>query len=402
MAVNKFSSADLTFMRRALKLAKRGRYTTSPNPCVGCVLVRDGMVIAEGYHRKAGTDHAEAAALKNAGSAAAGATAYVTLEPCSHYGRTPPCAKALIKAGVRRVVAAVEDCNPQVAGRGMRMLREAGIKTEVGLCAQQALYLNRAFFKAMRTGLPYVVAKSACSLDNKIALSDGRSQWITGAKARADGQRLRARADAIITGVNTVLADNPQYTVRYEELPAKVRRVISAAQLRQPLKVVLDSKGRLNAKADHLALFAQGNVLQVCVKNASAFGQEGQMRVITLKNGSELYLQQVAENWQRLWVDADVDGHCDLLSVLYFLGSLEFRQILVEAGSTLTSAFLSAHLVDELFVYAAPIILGKNSLPALALPEPESLAIAHAQAFKVKSVKRLGDDVRVQLQKREA
>ncbi len=398
MAVNKFSSADLSFMRRALKLAKRGRYTASPNPCVGCVLVRDGMVIAEGFHRKAGTDHAEAAALKNAGSNAAGTTAYVTLEPCSHYGRTPPCAKALIKAGVRRVVAAVVDCNPQVAGRGMRMLRDAGIKAEVGLCSAQARYLNRAFFKAMRSGMPYVVVKSAASLDNKIALADGRSQWITGNKARADGQRLRARSDAVITGINTVLADNPRFSVRWEELPPKVRRVVSKAELRQPLKVVLDSRGRMNDKADTLALLQSGNVLQVCLK---AQVRADTMHSITLRHGQEVWLEEVSPTWQRLWVDGDAAGHCDLKSVLYFLGSLEYRQVLVEAGCAVSSAFVQAGLVDELYLYAAPIFMGSVSRDAWDLTSPAALDDAHAQAFLVKSVKRLGADVRVHLQRRE-
>lgn len=382
--MNKFSSEDLIFMRRALKLARRGRFTASPNPCVGCVIVRNGVIISEGWHKKAGTDHAEAAALRNIGGRAEGATVYVTLEPCSHYGRTPPCAKALVKAGVRRVVAAVTDINPKVSGRGMQILADAGIKAEVGLCAAEALELNRAFFKAMRTGLPYVTVKTAYSLDGRIALPSGESKWITGPRAREDVQRLRALSDAVITGVNTVLADDPKLSVRYAELPLKVRRLVPQDQLRQPLKVVLDSKRRLTPEICRtLNLFKEGQVLQVCTAEAAA-----------------AQVERLSDAHQILWVPADGQGRCDLTAVLKYLGGLELRRVLVEAGSGVTSAFLNADLCDELYCYQAPLLLGADSRSALQLNVPAS--IAQAQRFTLKSVKRIGPDLRLHYEKQPA
>ncbi len=398
--MNKFSSADLTFMRRALKLARRGRFTASPNPCVGCVIVRDGMVIAEGWHKKAGTDHAEAAALKNAGSAAAGATVYVTLEPCSHYGRTPPCAKALVKAGVRRVVAAVTDCNPKVSGRGMAILSAAGIKAEVGLCEQEALKLNRAFFKSMRTGLPWVRLKSAFSLDGKIALPDGQSKWITGAKARSNAQLLRAMSDAVITGVNTVLTDNPRYNVRYAELPGKVRNLIAPEELRQPLKVVLDTDCRLDAKmAERLNIFASGKVLQVCASDHLPDASSARIFPFALPDGSSVFLQQLGERHDRLFVSRAADGKLNLRTVLYYLGMLELRSVLVEGGSRLSTTVLQQGLADEIYFYCAPLFLGADSLSALQLPVPS--AVAAAERWSLEGVKRCGSDVRLHYLKQE-
>ena len=248
-------------MKRALKLAARGKFTTSPNPAVGCVIVRNGMIIGEGYHHKAGEPHAEIMAMRSAGASVAGATCYVTLEPCSHYGRTPPCAKALVKAGVKRVVIACGDPNPQVAGRGVKILKDAGIEVDVGLYENKALKLNRAFFKSIVKNIPYVTVKIGMSLDGKIALSDGRSKWITSDKSRKAVQKMRAESDAIITGAGTVLADNPMLNVRYDELPEKVFAKYDINRDKQPLRVVLDSHLRINP--DNFAMFSQGKILLV-------------------------------------------------------------------------------------------------------------------------------------------
>ncbi len=243
-----WSTLDTEMMARAIKLARKGQYTTRPNPCVGCVIIREDKIVGEGYHIAAGGPHAEVHALRMAGELAQGATAYVTLEPCSHYGRTPPCAEALINAKVKRVVVAVTDPNPQVSGRGISMLEAQGIKVEVGLHQAEAAALNHGFMKRMATELPWVSVKLASSLDGKTALSNGVSKWITGPKARQDVQRMRARHCAVITGIETILADDPSLNVRVPEL-GSLLETIDSDLIKQPLRVVLDSKARLKSDA---------------------------------------------------------------------------------------------------------------------------------------------------------
>ncbi|RAH30864.1 bifunctional diaminohydroxyphosphoribosylaminopyrimidine deaminase/5-amino-6-(5-phosphoribosylamino)uracil reductase RibD, partial [Vibrio vulnificus] len=244
--MSEFTAIDRQMMLRAIALAKRGLYTTAPNPNVGCVLLRDGEIVGEGFHFRAGEPHAEVHAMRMAGDKAKGATAYVTLEPCSHYGRTPPCAEGLIKAGVSRVVCAMEDPNPQVAGRGFAMLREAGIEVSVGLLQTEAEALNPAFIKRMKTGMPFVQLKMAASLDGQTALANGKSQWITSPQARRDVQRFRAQSGAILSTSKTVIADNASLNVRWSELPSSVQRALPQEQLRQPTRVVLDRQAELS------------------------------------------------------------------------------------------------------------------------------------------------------------
>ena len=244
-----FSAEDHRYMSRALQLAEQGRFTTSPNPNVGCVIVAAGQIVGEGFHLRAGEPHAEVHALRMAGEKAKGATAYVTLEPCSHFGRTPPCADALVNAGVARVVAAMEDPNPQVSGRGMRRLADAGIEVQVGLLQAQAEALNLGFIKRMRHGLPYVRLKMAASLDGRTALANGQSQWITSPAARADVQRWRAQSSAILTGADTVLADDPSLNVRWAQLPPSIQTHYAEEQIRQPIRVVIDSQQRITPEA---------------------------------------------------------------------------------------------------------------------------------------------------------
>lgn len=326
-------------MARAIQLAKRGEYTTTPNPNVGCVISSSqGVILGEGWHKKAGTPHSEIHALQQAGNKAQGATAYVTLEPCSHYGRTPPCADSLIAAGVTRVVAAMVDPNPQVSGNGLAKLQEAGIKTEHGLLQTSAEQLNRGFIKRMRTGKPWITVKLAASLDGKTALGNGLSQWITGPLARQDVQRHRAKSCAILSGSGTVIADNPMLNVRYSELNLGAD-VLSQKDLRQPLRILLDGRNQLPSTLTCLQPFENnlaGNVLLI----------NGQPSV-------QQFSQHVSQ-WQ-----APFNGNkLDLIKVMSKLGEMQLNHIWVEAGAKLAGALLQNNLIDELILYQAPKLIG--------------------------------------------
>lgn len=336
--------ADADCMARALRLAERGLNTTHPNPRVGCVLTQNGEVVGEGWHSRAGGPHAEVEALRAAGPAARGATAYVTLEPCSHYGRTPPCAEALIEAGVARVVAAMQDPNPLVAGKGLRRLREAGIETVVGVMEREAENLNRGFCKRMRSGRPYVFAKLATSLDGRTAMASGESRWITGPEARRDVHRLRARSSAIVTGIETVLADDPAMTVRLDDAQDADR-----AFERQPVRVVLDSRFRMPVSAKILE--RPGRALVVGLASETA-------RAEALR----------AAGVEVAGLPANAEGRVDLGALLDLLGRLEFNEVMVEAGATLDGAFLREGLADEWILYMAPCVLGDEGRGAFRLP----------------------------------
>jgi len=369
-----FSADDHRHMARAMRLAERGLYTTDPNPRVGCVLVRDRRIVGEGWHRKTGEPHAERNALIAAGEAARGATAYVTLEPCSHHGRTPPCAQGLIEAGVARVVAAMSDPNPLVAGRGMAMLREAGIETAVGLLEADAEALNPGFLARMRHARPYVRCKLAMSLDGRTAMASGESQWITAEAARRDVQYLRTRSSAILTGVGTVLADDPSMNVRLsvEELHG----VESAGDLRQPLRVVLDTRLRTPPRARLLSL--PGDTLFVCGEGAPA--------------ETELELRGAGADVLRL---PQLGGRIDLPALLVALADRGMNEILIEAGATLAGSALLAGLVDELVVYVAPQLLGHAARALVNLPGLERLDERIELQFG--DVRRVGPDLRVTL-----
>lgn len=369
-------------MKLALKLARRGVYTTSPNPAVGCVLVRGGRIIGRGFHHKAGEPHAEIMALQDAGFDARGATAYVTLEPCAHYGRTPPCATRLCECGLKKVVIASGDPNPLVNGRGIAILKSAHIKVQEHVLEEQARYLNRAFFKAVSSQIPYVAVKTGMSLDAKTALSDGRSKWITGAEARAAVQALRARSDAIITGSGTVAADDPALTVRYRELPEKVRSLLSPEDLRQPLKVIADSRARLDPR--NYRLFGEGRVLWCTLAGDSA---------------SAIREERLDSRITRLYVPPEGD-HLSLKALLRWLGERQLRRVLVEAGQTLTSAFLRAQLADELYAFIAPKLLGSGAREAFVLPQCTDV---NCCGFTLHKCKRYGEDVMLHyLKKQEA
>ena len=334
-----FSDTDRDMMRRALTLAAEGRFSTSPNPRVGCIIAHSGQIVGQGFHLKAGSPHAEVHALRQAGENARGATAYVTLEPCSHYGRTPPCAEALIQAGVSRVVAAIADPNPQVAGKGLAMLSAAGIRTESGLFETEARELNRGFLSRIERGRPFVRLKCAASLDGKTALSDGLSQWITGEAARHDVQILRAESCAVLTGIGTVLADDPQLNVR------------AFPTLRQPLRIVLDSRLRLPPTAKLLANPESPVLLLTAVppeKYPAALAAVPHLDILTVPAA---------------------DGRISLPAVLTLLAERGIGELLVEAGATLCGAFLQAGLADEIVLYQAGKILGGNARSLFDLPE---------------------------------
>ncbi|MDT3705416.1 MAG: bifunctional diaminohydroxyphosphoribosylaminopyrimidine deaminase/5-amino-6-(5-phosphoribosylamino)uracil reductase RibD [Thiobacillus sp.] len=356
----RFSAADSFYMSRALQLAARGLYTTAPNPRVGCVIVRDGRVIGEGWHERAGMPHAEVHALKAAGAAARGATVYVTLEPCSHHGRTPPCAEALVQAGVGRVVAAMGDPNPLIGGGGIAMLTLAGIAAEVGLMEAEARALNPGFVSRMTRGRPWVRLKTASTLDGKTALANGQSQWITGEAARADVQKLRARACAILTGRGTVLADNPRMNVRDFDIG------------RQPLRVVVDSALKTPADAAILpALIACHHADPAIRATLERAGAE----VIELPG---------------------TDGRADLAALLKLLAQRGINELHVEAGAVLNGTLLAAGLVDEWVAYVAPLALGDSARGLFTQPPLASLA--DAARFRLVDVRQLGADLRLTLQ----
>ena len=355
-----FSAVDRSMMARALQLAEKGLWTTSPNPRVGCVLLRDGEIVGEGWHEKAGEPHAEVHALRAAGERARGATAYVTLEPCSHTGRTPPCAKALIAAGVTRVVAAMTDPNPLVAGQGLALLQAAGIETVSGLLENQAQALNIGFVSRMTRGRPWLRLKAAASLDGKTALNNGLSQWITGSDARRDGHRWRARACAILTGIGTVRDDDPSLTVRDVQTP------------RQPLRVIVDSR----LETPPAAKILQGG--QVLIAAAVDDPEKAQ---ILRSTGAEIVFLP------------NPQGKVDLLALMNELGRRGINEVHVEAGSKLNGSLLGAGLVDEFLFYFAPCLIGNDANGMFGLPALSTLT--DKTALKIIDVRQVGTDIRL-------
>ncbi len=338
-----FDAADHAFMAEAIRIAGRGIYSTHPNPNVGCLIVAGGEVIGRGWHKRAGEPHAEIYALREAGERARGATAYVTLEPCSHTGRTPPCADALVEAGVARVVVGMQDPNPQVAGRGIEGLRAAGIKVASGLLEAQARGLNPGFISRMERGRPWLRVKLASSLDGRTAMASGESKWISGPEARQDVLRLRARSSAIMTGIGTVESDDPSLNVRLE--PSELYGV---EPLRQPLRVVLDSRLRLSPQAKLLSL--PGETLVVTVNDDAA------ARVALEQAGASVCVVEAQDNQP------------SPQAVLRELAAREMNEVLLECGPTLAGSFMAAGLVDELVLYMAPHLMGDDARGLFHLP----------------------------------
>ena len=356
-------------MARAIALACRGRYSTDPNPRVGCVLVRDGEVVGEGWHRRAGEPHAERLALAAAGERARGATAYVTLEPCCHHGRTPPCTEGLLEAGVSRVVAAMTDPNPLVAGKGLAQLRDAGVEVLEGLLESDARALNPGFIKRMQGQGPYVRLKLAMSLDGRTAMANGESQWITGEAARRDVQWLRAGSSAVVTGIGSVLADDPSLNVR---LSAAELGLDGDLPVRQPLRVVMDSQARMPADARMLGL--PGETL-VYVGDAAATGP---------LHAAGAQVEPLAR---------DAQGRLLWSAVMQDLGRRGVNEVLLECGATLAGSALQAGIVDELIVYMAPHLMGSAARGLVELPGVEHLA--QRIALQAPQVRVLGEDLRL-------
>lgn len=355
-----FSTLDHLHMARALRLAERGRFTARPNPVVGCVIAQHDRLVGEGWHQRTGGPHAEVFALRQAGAEARGATAYVTLEPCAHHGRTPPCALALIEAGVARVVAAMRDPFPKVDGGGFALLREAGIEVAEGLMATQARELNLGFLSRVERGRPWVRVKLAASLDGRTAMADGSSKWITGEAAREDVQRWRARAGAILTGAGTVLADDPQLTVRLHD-----------AEVIPPLRVVLDSRLR----SLECSRVREGGAPTLYLHDAA----------ISAPDAADAEFSSVS----------CIDGRLDLAAVLALLADRGINEVHTEAGATLCGALLKAGLVDELLLYQAPILLGEQGRPLL--DGMDITRMDQQRRLRVVDQRQVGGDLRLLL-----
>ena len=361
-----FEAADHAFMARAMRLAEKGLYSTRPNPRVGCVIVKNGIVVGKGFHLRAGGPHAEIHALQKAGVAAQGSTVYVTLEPCSHQGRTPPCADALIEAGVQRVMAAMSDPNPEVAGQGLERLHAAGIEVNCGLLESQAVALNLGFIKRMRSGRPWVRIKLAMSLDGRTAMASGESQWITGAAARQDVQRLRSRSCAILTGAGTVREDNPSLNVRMD-----AEELTSPMADNQPLRVILSSKGE-----------------DLC--SSKLFDIEGDILIFSA-TGVPRSISERA-NVESLMVATKAAG-LDLSAVMDELGRRGINECHIEAGATLSGSLLEAGLVDEIIVYMASVIMGDQARGLFHLPQLHTMA--QRIKMQITDIRAVGDDWRI-------
>ena len=360
-----FSAADHAFMARALALTERGRDTSTPNPNVGCVLVKDGRIIGEGWHARAGEPHAEIAALANATESPRGATVYVTLEPCAHQGRTGPCADRLVEAGVARVVAALKDPFPQVNGRGLERLRAGGVTAEVGLMEAQAREVHRGFLSRVTRGRPWMRIKAAASIDGRTAMASGESQWITGEAARRDAHALRARSCAMLTGIGTVAHDDPQLTVR--GVPCE----------RQPRRAVVDSRLDLPTRAR--ILHGGGTIVFTLSDDASR-------RAALEAAGAEIVKVPHA---------ADKPGKTDLAAVARMLGERGFNEVTVETGAKLNGSLIAAGVIDEIVLYVAPRILGNEALGLFSLPGLERLE--DAVSVRIAEVRSIGEDLRITL-----
>ncbi|WP_029407771.1 bifunctional diaminohydroxyphosphoribosylaminopyrimidine deaminase/5-amino-6-(5-phosphoribosylamino)uracil reductase RibD [Thiomicrorhabdus sp. Milos-T2] len=370
------SSADLLYMQQAIDLAKKGLYSTKPNPAVGCVLVKDGVVVGEGWHQKAGQPHAERVALANAGDKAKGATAYVTLEPCSHFGRTPPCADGLIEAQVSRVVVAMQDPNPMVSGQGIERIRKAGIEVLVGVLEAEAKQINLGFIRKMEKQLPFVRLKMASSLDGRTAMENGESYWITGEESRLEVHRMRARCGALITGIGTVLADNPSLTVRLTD------NELAKLNLNQdnchPIRVVLDP---------HLSMPLDAKMLSLPGRTILMTSLE------TVERSSEIVDAIHAKGVEIVAVSAEND-RLDIESILRYLAEAEqINDVMVESGAIVAGAFILSGLVNEIHSFIAPSLMGNMAKPMFVLPGLETMD--DKINLSIQSMDRFGEDARI-------
>ena len=359
------------WMAKAIQLAHKGRYTTHPNPRVGCVLVKEGNLIAEGYHKVAGEGHAEVNAIANATEDTQGSTAYVTLEPCSHQGKTGPCAKALIAAKITTLVYGMQDPNPEVAGRGLAMLEKAGIKVIGPVMEAESHALNPGFIKRMTEGLPYVRLKLAMSLDGRTAMESGESQWITGPDARLDVQKLRAQSDAIVTGIGSIMADDPSMTVRIDN----ENRPVKSKTVRQPKRIIMDTA--LSIPPESKILYPTHEVQIFCLE---ALAEADHHKALTKKGIDVIYTESAEE------------GGIDLAAAMETLADQGVNEVLVETGAVLAGSFLQEGLVDEVVVYMAPKLLGSNARPLMQLP---LASMSEAVDLELLNMRQIGADIRL-------
>jgi len=371
----------LFYMAQAIELAKKGLYTTDPNPRVGCVIVNEGQIVGSGWHQYAGQPHAEPNAIADAGQKTRGATAYVTLEPCSHFGKTPPCCDALISAGISQVVVAMRDPNPLVAGAGLKRLEDAGITVTCGVMEDEARDLNPGFIRRMETGLPFVCCKMAMSLDGRTAMQSGESKWITGPEARADVHKMRARSSAIVTGIATVLADNPSMTVRPEEFGLQADNLHG---FQQPIRVIVDSNLSIPVDANILNEGAEVLIVTAVdvnsLTNAHLIEKVNELR----KRASIIYLPSVL---------GDASSRVDLKGLIEYLGQLGCNEVMVEAGAKLSGAMLQEHLIDSYIIYMAPKLLGSLARPLFELPLEN---MSDQVQFEIQSITQVGKDWKIE------
>lgn len=364
--------SDNFYMSRAFYLASKGKFTTTPNPNVGCVIVNNGGIVGEGWHSRIGEAHAEENAIYMAGKKAKGSTAYVTLEPCSHYGHTPPCCEALIKAGIKRVVMTILDPNPKVSGRGLFQLKKAGIQVYFGLMKQRAEYLNRGFLKRMRTGLPWIQIKLGMSLDGKTKMINYKDHWITSIESRRDVQYWRAQSSAILSSSSTIISDNPLLNVRWENFSENMKKLYSYKKLRQPVRIIIDSKNRVTPK--HFFVKESGKIILVRLHIDKKYIWPTNIEQLIVPVSS--YKKKI-----------------DLIKLMLILGEKKINTVFVEAGFSLSGAFLKAGLVDELIIYVSPKLLGDRLNGLFKLPVIKN--INDIYEFSFKNIRKIGTDLRL-------
>ncbi|ADV33633.1 riboflavin biosynthesis protein RibD [Candidatus Blochmanniella vafra str. BVAF] len=370
---------DIGYLSRAFQLARKGRFTTMPNPNVGCVIVKDNHVIGEGYHMRAGENHAEINALSVAGNFAKGATAYVTLEPCSHYGRTPPCTTALIKSGIKRVVVSMLDPHPDLTGRGIQLLKQSGILVSHSIMLSEAESINKGFIKRIRTGMPWIKLKLASSLDGRVAMSSGESKWITSVQSRQDVQCFRAESDVILSTASTVLMDNPRLNVRWSCFSKEMKNIyINGNQIRHPLRVIIDSTNRI--LPTHRFIQNEGGVILVRIKKDNLNWPKSVEQLLVSPIVNKSGLNQI--NLKKL--------------MQYLACYLKINSVWVESGPTLSGALLDIGLVDEVILYQAIKFLGSNAKPLCLLPNLNKLS--DIKTFKLIDITSIGPDIRLILQ----
>jgi diaminohydroxyphosphoribosylaminopyrimidine deaminase/5-amino-6-(5-phosphoribosylamino)uracil reductase len=366
---------DAPFMARAIQLAKRGVYTTSPNPNVGAVIVKNGEIVGEGWHQKAGQAHAEINALEQAGEAAKGATCYVTLEPCCHQGKTGPCSDALINAGIERVVVAMQDPNPKVAGKGVAQLEAAGLQVDYGLMGPDAEAINPGFCHLMRTGRPFITIKMAKSIDGRTAMASGESKWITGPEARGDVQRIRARQSAVVTGIETILHDDAKLDVRYPEL-GYAHDVLDEADVRQPLRVIVDSRLRIPLLARVLT-------------------PTDSVMIATTEEAPSIKVEQLRKRGVQVEIFPQEHRRVSLKALVQKLADMQCHSVMVESGATLAGNFVSQGMIDEYILFMAPKLLGSEARGLFQTPGLRKMS--QAMRLKITDCRHIGEDLRITL-----